>query len=53
MLKVVSDSWNKIYFFSITAVCNPNCENGGVCVEPNNCRCKVGYTGNLCENGKK
>ena len=27
------------YFLSNTAVCNPSCQNGGICEGPNKCQC--------------
>lgn len=37
------------YFFVLfSAVCNPVCRNGGLCVSPNQCRCVPGYTGPQC-----
>ena len=36
----------------IIAVCDPSCENGGVCASPNTCQCRPGWTGNVCQTGK-
>ena len=33
-------------------ICIPNCKNGGDCVAPFKCKCKIGYTGAICENGE-
>ena len=35
----------------ITAVCSPDCMNGGTCIEPGECTCAAGWTGNRCEKG--
>ena len=35
----------------ILAVCDPVCENGGNCTEPDTCMCAVGYTGDGCLTG--
>ena len=37
----------------LIALCYPGCQNGGVCVSPNKCKCKSGFTGHLCGNGEK
>uniref|UniRef100_K1PLN0 Megakaryocyte-associated tyrosine-protein kinase n=1 Tax=Magallana gigas TaxID=29159 RepID=K1PLN0_MAGGI len=31
-----------------TAVCNPQCQNGGYCSSPNYCQCSNAYTGPYC-----
>lgn len=36
-----------IIFFS--ALCTPECQNGGSCVLPNLCICTSAYTGASCE----
>ena len=35
-----------------TAICT-GCENGGVCVHPEECQCTAEYTGSSCEIRKK
>jgi len=35
-------------FFSL-AVCERACENGGLCIAPNVCSCRTGWTGAYCE----
>ena len=35
-----------------TAVCRSGCNNGGTCVGPNRCRCKSGWTGSSCSQGR-
>ncbi|XP_035515657.1 hedgehog-interacting protein [Morone saxatilis] len=32
--------------------CEPACRNGGVCMEPNKCLCKSGYSGAQCEKSE-
>lgn len=43
----------KIFFlgFVWTAICVSPCRNGGVCVNPNVCACKSGFTGSTCQTG--
>uniref|UniRef100_A0A8C9ZJF2 EGF-like domain-containing protein n=1 Tax=Sander lucioperca TaxID=283035 RepID=A0A8C9ZJF2_SANLU len=38
----------KKYLLPIPAVCNPRCQNYGVCVAPNSCDCPPGYPGLGC-----
>ncbi len=35
-----------------TALCNPPCNNDGVCTAKDNCMCKSGYTGSTCDLSK-
>ena len=35
-----------------SAVCLPECMNGGECVSPEVCSCKNGYTGARCQRGE-
>lgn len=35
------------------AKCEPACRNGGVCMEPNKCLCKSGYSGLQCEKSER
>lgn len=32
-------------------ICNPPCQQGGICVAPQLCKCKPGYYGEQCEKG--
>ena len=38
-----------ILFPVITAVCEQPCQNGGQCVAPNQCSCRLGFKGPYCE----
>uniref|UniRef100_A0A672V7C6 EGF-like domain-containing protein n=1 Tax=Strigops habroptila TaxID=2489341 RepID=A0A672V7C6_STRHB len=40
---------HKIILYSHTAVCNPVCLNGGICVWPNMCTCPYGFYGPQCQ----
>lgn len=33
----------------VVAVCDQTCVNGGECLSPGSCRCRVGYVGASCE----
>lgn len=33
----------------MAAICKYACKNGGKCVKPDVCHCKVGFSGNHCE----
>lgn len=44
---------NRFILPSHTAVCNPLCLNGGICVRPNMCACPYGFYGPQCQRGKK
>lgn len=35
-----------------SAICEPDCANGGVCVAPGVCRCPTGFHGETCQEGK-
>ena len=37
------------FFFFSLAICNPECQNGGVCSQPDVCDCPAGYSGDRCE----
>ena len=39
------------FFFPISATCQPDCLNGGICVN-NKCKCSPGYSGPNCNIGK-
>lgn len=39
--------------FCRVAKCEPVCRNGGVCLEPNKCLCKSGFSGTQCEKGER
>ena len=37
-----------VCLFVFAVVCDPPCENAGVCVATNNCSCSVGFSGETC-----
>lgn len=39
-----------IHIFS--AICEPDCANGGVCIAPGVCQCLRGFHGETCQEGK-
>ena len=41
-----------ILHYTVLAICDPVCENGGTCTAPNTCECVDGYSGEQCEIGK-
>ena len=42
-----------VYIICYSAVCDSDCQNGGVCSAPNTCNCSgTGYEGNYCETGE-
>ena len=40
-----------ILCYTLLAICDPVCENGGTCTLPNICECLNGYSGERCEIG--
>ena len=38
-----------IYRFTCTAPCTPSCQNGGLCVARDVCKCPVEYMGEQCQ----
>ena len=38
--------------YTLLALCDPVCENGGTCTTPDTCTCFDGYSGEQCEIGK-
>ena len=36
---------------TLLAICDPVCENGGTCTEPDTCECPSEYSGEQCQNG--
>ena len=34
------------------AICDPPCENGGLCVQSGHCSCPAGWKGATCTNGE-
>lgn len=50
----MSDCSVVVSSLSMTAAkCEPACRNGGVCMEPNKCLCKSGYSGAQCEKSER
>jgi len=41
-----------ILFCTHAAVCSQGCYNGGICVRPTVCRCRIGWTGSNCKTRK-
>ena len=41
-----------ILHYTLLAICDPVCQNGGTCTAPDTCECLNGYTGEHCEIGK-
>ena len=39
-----------ILHYTLLAMCDPFCKNGGTCAAPDTCECLRGYSGDLCEN---
>ena len=37
--------------YTLLAICDPVCQNGGTCTAPDTCECLYGYTGGQCEIG--
>ena len=43
--------YKSMAFLFALAICTPECQNGGQCIEPNVCRC-YGWEGDTCERGQ-
>ena len=41
-----------MYCNAISAICDPVCENGGICTTPNECSCTAGWNGSTCTQRK-
>lgn len=41
-----------VYNCSVSAICIPDCENGGTCVSPGKCACKQTFIGDRCQDRK-
>lgn len=41
-----------VIFPRLSAVCEPACVNGGVCIAPGVCRCVRGFHGETCQHGE-
>ena len=48
---VYSINMSMYTIFYLLAICDPACENGGTCIEPNTCECVDGYSGTQCQTG--
>ena len=46
----MSNTYNTMYIYT-TAECVPDCQNGGVCTEPDVCNCSSGWHGDRCQIG--
>lgn len=52
-MRVYRSSVGFVFFPPFAAAkCEPACRNGGVCMEPNKCLCKSGYSGAQCEKSE-
>ncbi len=40
-----------MFMYMDLAICDPLCENGGICTQERTCHCAPGYEGPLCEEG--
>ena len=38
-----------IFFVRVTAICSPECQNGGICSKPQQCTCLSTHTGSNCQ----
>jgi len=47
----ISDNRFKSFVY-LPVVCNRHCHNGGVCVSPDECKCRSGWSSPSCEIGK-
>lgn len=44
--------WKYITFLILfIGICNSTCQHGGICADPQLCKCKPGYYGDQCEKG--
>ena len=47
---------NHIYYMYmlvyISVTCGSGCQNGGICVDQDECKCARGFTGSHCEEGE-
>ena len=48
---VATSRYPCILHYTLLAICDPACENGGTCTAPNTCDCPEGYAGNQCQRG--
>ncbi len=57
LLRELNENTNLQVFFLLffklltTAVCDPDCSNGGRCLGGNRCSCPYGFMGARCETG--
>lgn len=52
VLSSLATTFDLNFILSFAAKCEPACRNGGVCMEPNKCLCKSGYSGAQCEKSE-
>ena len=43
-------SFHSVLWIYFAALCEPGCENGGVCIGPAECSCPTGFVGVSCED---
>ena len=48
-LTCVDNEWLSSIQVDCMTRCDPKCQNGGVCIQGNNCKCKDEYFGRHCE----
>ena len=45
----VNHEWRQSFQIECMTQCNPECQNGGECLQGNHCKCKDEYFGHRCE----
>lgn len=49
--KIFYQNVKHCWYCLFIGICNPPCQQGGICVAPQLCKCKPGYYGDQCEKG--